>query len=321
MNARRTILSRRSVVSLLGAALLESVAAPPVRAQQATVIRLGSAFADDLTPAIYAIYTGAFKQAGLDVQVQIAQNGAALAAAVVGGAVDVAKSTLMALIAGYTHGVFFKIIAGAAVYDAKKPTGELVTARESTIKTATDMNGKIIATTTLETLDHLVTLLYVDQNGGDSASLKFVEMPYTAMLPALESGHADIASLANPVMQTVLESGKVKMLADQYRSLGTRYMIAAWFCSRDYAARNPGPVSRFAQVLRAAATYTNAHPQETAAMVADYMRVDLAVVTRMNRMESAVGINPGELQKLVDLAYRYKFIDKTLSAKELIAAS
>lgn len=315
------MLSRRSAVGLAGAALLTRALATPAHAQQPTVVRLGSAFADDLTPAIYAIHTGLFTEAGLDVEVTIAQSGAALAAAVIGGAVDIAKSTLMALITGYTHGVFFKMIAGAALYTAKAPTGLLVTAADSPIRTAADMNGKVIATTALETLDHLVTLFYVDQNGGNSATLKFVEMPYSAMLPALESGHADIASLANPVMQSILQSGKARALADQYRSLGTRYMIAAWFGSRDYVARNPTVVRRFAQVMREAAVFTNAHPQDTAAMVADYMRVDIDVVRKMSRMESAVGIDPDEIQKLVDLAYRYEFIDTTFPAKELIATS
>ena len=59
-----------------------------LRAQQLETIRLASAPADDLTPVYYALQTGMYRKAGLDVQVVPAQSGTAATTAVLSGAYD-----------------------------------------------------------------------------------------------------------------------------------------------------------------------------------------------------------------------------------------
>jgi NitT/TauT family transport system substrate-binding protein len=314
----RTNVSRRRTLGLLGASALAAGGARPVRAADLTVVNVGSALADDLTPALYAAHAGLFQKAGLDVRIQIAQSGAALGAALVGGALDIGKSSLMTLMSAYAHGIVFKIIAGAAVFSAKAPTGQLVVVNPA-IRTAADMNGKIVAMSALKALDHLCTLLYVDQNGGNSATLKFIELSYAEMMTALASGRADIASVANPTLQTLLDSGKVTAIADPYVALGQRFMFAAWFASGDYVARNASVVSRFAQAIHEATIFTNAHPADTVDIVAEFTHIDVAVIRKMNRLQSAPSVDPNEIQMLIDTAAKYKFIDAAFPAKEIIA--
>ena len=58
-------------------------------AQSLTLIRTAAIADDDATTILYAIKSGAFKRAGLDVEFQALANGSAIAAGVIGGSIDI----------------------------------------------------------------------------------------------------------------------------------------------------------------------------------------------------------------------------------------
>lgn len=312
--------SRRRALSLLGSSTVFAGLPSLLQAQTQAlpVLTIGSSLADDLTPAIYALRTGIFKRMGLDVQLQISASGAALSAAVVGGTIDVGKSTLLGLITAYAHGIHFKLVAGAGVFDATAPTGQLMVLNNSPVKSMADANGKTIALAALKSLDQLSVQALIDKQGGNSSTVNFVEVSYTLMLPALEAGRIDIASIATPAMEAALATGKVRLLGPPYAAFGDHYMFAAWFCTAAYAAQNPVSVRRFTEAMRESSTYTNAHPGDTVSMLSDYTHVDPALIAKMHRLNSATTLDSAGIQRLIDAAYRYRLIDKSFPAGELL---
>jgi len=283
-------------------------------------VHIGASLDDGLTPVLYAIKAGIFKKAGLDVTLTSAASGAALASAVAGGSVDIAKSTLMSLITAYTHGVYFKLIAGAAIHSTLTPTDELVALKDGGIKSLAEVNGKTVVVSALQSLDHMATEATIDKHGGNSAMVHFIELPFSAMLGALETGRADVASIGNPVLQMALESGKLRTFGDPYEAIAKRFLIAGWFCTADFVTRNPAIVRRFSAALREATLYTNAHHDETVAIIAEYAGIDPEVVRKMNRLTNATELDSTVIQLSIDMAYKYKFINRTFDAKELVAS-
>lgn len=290
----------------------------PVRAQQLTTVRIGGGLNDDMTPVLYGLRAGIFTRAGLDVQLRSSAVGAALASAIVGGSLDIAKSSLMSLITGYDHGVKFKLVAGAAVYAPETPTSQICVLKAAPVRSMADANGKTIAVTSLRGLDQLGIQALIDKAGGNSATVKFVEMPYSAMLAALEQGSTDIGLIGVPVLAAALETGKIRTLGDPFAGIANRVLIAGWFCSQEYVARNPTTVQRFADAVRQATIYTNAHHAETVSILAEYARMDPDVIRKMQRGTNATSLNEREIQPAIDVAARYKYIDRAFSAKELV---
>ncbi|HXP93937.1 MAG TPA: ABC transporter substrate-binding protein [Candidatus Binatia bacterium] len=310
---------RRTAIEIFGASLTVAAMRPlQAPAQTLTTVRVGAGLDDGLTPLLYALQTGMFKKAGLDVQLQSASNGAALAAAVAGGAIDVAKSALMSLITAYSRGLRFKIIAGAAQYRTVAPTDLLCVLKSSPIKSMADANGKTIAVATLKGLDMMATQVLIDKNGGNSSTVKFIETPFATMLSVLEQGRADIASISNPALSAALESGKLRSFGDPYGAIAPRFLIAGWFTTTDYARQNPTVVDRFSKVMRDASAYANAHHAETAPILAEYAHIDTDVVLKMNRLENATTLGPQLIQPAIDAAAKYKYIEAGFSAKELL---
>lgn len=290
----------------------------PVGAQTPATVRIGGGLNDDLTPVLYALRSGIFSRAGLDIQYLSSSIGAALASAVVGGALDIAKSSLMALITGYDHGVRFKLIAGAAVYSSDAPSSQMCVLKTSSITSHADLAGKTVACSSLRGLDQLGIQALVDKAGGNSASVKFVEIPFSAMQAALEGRKADIANIGVPFLAAALDTGRFRTLGDPYAGIANRILIAGWFTTQEYVARNPAVVRRFAEAVREASIYTNAHHAETVALLAEYSHMDPEVIRKMQRGTNATTLNERDIQPAIDLAAKYKYISQAFAARDLL---
>src|SRR5580693_2122463 len=125
------------VAAVIGASLPGSAQAPATLKIATTPTDIGS-------EVFYAADKGFFKANGLDAQIQVISNGAAITAAVMSGALDVAQSNIASLAAAHEAGLDVVIIAPAGMYSSKVPTTALVVGKNSPIKTAKDLNGKII---------------------------------------------------------------------------------------------------------------------------------------------------------------------------------
>lgn len=307
-------MTRRTAI----ATALLSAAPHATAAQPLAPVRVGGAVTDGLTPVLYGISSGIFRRFGLNVSLQTASSGAALAAAVVGGAVDIANSSLMSLVTAYARGVRFAIVAGGALYTGASPTTLLVALKTSSVTALREANGKTVAVSSIQSLDQIGTMALIDKAGGDSASLKFLELRPPAMLAALEQGRADLASITTPALGAALATGELRTFGDPYNGIGSRFLIAVWFGSAEYVARNATVVRQFGAAMREAATYTNTHHAETLPLLADYAHLDPSVLATMNRLTTATAVEPREIQPSIDAAARYKFIAAPFAARELL---
>jgi NitT/TauT family transport system substrate-binding protein len=310
------MLDRRSALALLGAGAA-GLSGGRAAAQTATPVRLGASLDDGVTPALYALESGIFKRMGLDVALTRSTSGAALAVAVAGGSIDIAKSALMSIITAYAHGIHFKVVAGAAVYNAKAPTDLLCVLKSSPIRTPADLKG-VVAVSSLQSLEQMSIQSAIDQHGGNSANVHFIELPFVGMFGALQQGRADAASIGNPILQSVIDSNAVRSLGDPYAALGDGFLEAGWFCTEQYARDQADSVQRFSAAMREAATYTNAHHDATVTLLADFAKMSPDVIRRMNRLTNATTLTPAAIQTSIDAAYKYGYISTSFSAAELL---
>jgi NitT/TauT family transport system substrate-binding protein len=305
----------RGVAALTAASALPRVAvAQPAR----TVVRVASTLDDSITPVLYGVQSGIFERLGLDVQLEPGASGSALAAAVVSGAVDIGKSSPISLCAAHVRGVPLQIVDGSALYLSDDPITALIVPKNSPIRAGADLNGKLAATPALQSLDQIATQAWVDDHGGDASTVHFVELPQQSVVSALQAGRIDAATLVVPTLAQALASGQFRILGRPFDAIGKRFLIAVWFSSRDYIARNTDAVRRFNDGFAQAAAYTNTHHAETVAMLAAYAHLEPAVIGAMTRTTSALHLDPKDLQPVIDAAAKYKVIPKAFPAAELM---
>jgi NitT/TauT family transport system substrate-binding protein len=285
-------------------------------AQTPAPIHVATIPIDSGSEAFYAKDAGFFEKNGLDATVQPITNGPAIIAGVVGGAIDVGFSNLVSLEAAYKKGVPIVLIAAAGLYLDAAPTTLLMADDGSAIKTGKDLDGKIIATNGLKNIGQYAPAAWVDQNGGDSSTVKFVEMPFPEMAGALAQHRIDAAIIAEPTLSDARTTTRV--LGKPYSAIGKEYLIGAWFASAAWAKAHPDLVARFAASMRDTAVWANANQAKSAAILAKYATIDPAVAAKMTRAKFAEALTPALVQPTIDITAKYKGIDASFPAQEMI---
>jgi NitT/TauT family transport system substrate-binding protein len=276
-------------------------------------LRIETIPTDNATPIIYAQRAGLFAKAGIDVELDKASSGAAIAAAVLAGSYDIGLSNLVTLIGAHARGVGFTLLAPAGLYRSKTPFSELVVARDSTLRTGADLNGRTIATPALDSLSTLAISAWVDRNGGDSRTLKFVEIPINATQAALEAHRVEAAMMNDTPLSTAIASGTIRVFAPAFDAVAPEFPYTGWFASSEWAAKHHDLVQTFARVVAASTAYTNSHHAETAVMLADFTGLPLEVIEHSNRSESGTILRLSEIQPQIDLAATYKVIPRSFA--------
>jgi NitT/TauT family transport system substrate-binding protein len=309
---RRTALS----AALLGIAAIVG-ASLPGSAQQLATLKIATTPTDIGSEVFYAQDKGFFKANGLDAEIQVISNGAAITAAVISGALDVAQSNIASLAAAHEHGIDVVIIAPAGQYSSKVPTTALVVAKNSPIKTAKDLNGKTLAGNGIKNITQVGAFAWMDKNGGDTSTAKFVEMPFPDMPGALAQGRIDAAVMAEPELSAALAKGDVRVLANCYDGIAKDFLIGAWFTTGTWAKAHPDLVKRFSKAIAQTAEWANKNQSATGEMLTKYTKIVAA--PGMKRTIYADKLTPSLVQPLIDGSAKYGIIKTTFPAADIIA--
>lgn len=309
------------LAGMTGAALAAArPSAARAQATPATTLHLASNPNDDVTPVLWAMHTGMFAKAGLSVDLQTLSTGAAVTAALVSGALDVGKSDLLPMVAAHSHNVPLKLVAPCSLWLTDKPTSALLVLKDSRIYQAKDLNGAVFSSPGLLDLIQVSTRLWVDTHGGDSSTLKFIEIPSGAAFESVVAGRVAGTVLSAAYLSTAISSGKARVLCHPNDAITSRFMLSGWISSDAVIAQKRDALIRFAQVVQEAGEYTNTHQSETLTLSAQFNNLEPAVLAATQRTFTTPYLEPKDLQPLVNAAAKYNVIAQPFDAKDLISS-
>jgi NitT/TauT family transport system substrate-binding protein len=302
----------------LAAFVLCMLIAPlPVSAQTAPDhLRIGAAPVEVGALVYYAQDEGFFKKANLDVEIVAAANGPAIAAAVASGTVDVGSGNALSIAQAHEKGLNFVYVAPSGAYTTASPTAGCVVAKASPVHTAKDLNGKTIAVATLGSLGEISMRAWLDQNGADLSTIKFVEMPYSAMDTAIVAGRVDAAAMEEPALDKLLATDG-RMLAHCYDAIAKDFSEGGYFTTSDYVKAHLEVMRRFAAVMSQTARWANANQSITAKILEKYTGV--AIADQAHRVHYHDKLDPAKIQPLVNAAAKYGTLKAVFPASEIMA--
>jgi NitT/TauT family transport system substrate-binding protein len=289
------------------------------RAQEVLRVSVSGAPIDDFKVVQYAIVSGLFRRYGVEVEVTWVNSGAAGLAAVAGGAVNVAFTSLPGLLQAYLRGLPFRIVAPGALYLSEAATNALYVKRGSPIRSGRDLNGKTVAVQAIKDLNWVVTMAWIDQNGGDSSTVKVIELPFPAVAPALAEGRVDAGNITSPFNDQAVAAGQIQLLGKSYDSIAKRYQSNVFVATVDYVNANQEAMRRWVRAMHDSIVYVNAHLPETVDLVAAFTKADPAVIARSVRAIDPEYLDPRDIQPVIDVAFKYKMIERAFRAEEIIS--
>jgi len=303
-HSRATILT-----GLFAVAAIPSIA----RAADMVTLRVGTARTDATAEHYYAADLGLFTSAGLSVEITALRNAGELSAGVVGGSLDVIAGSLVPIAEAHNRGTDLRAIALGNVYRGPPPQGVVVAAQNSAIRTGADLNGKTVAVNGLRDFSQVVMQAWIDANGGDSKTVKFLELPFSAVAAALTQGRIDAALLVEPF--TTAARGQVRVIGDALAPIGKHFMVTGWYAKADWLNANRATARRFVDVILQTAKWANRNHDQSAVILARYTSLPVDVIRATTRaVYGETPITPDWLQPVLDFSTKYAGLEKTSAA-------
>jgi NitT/TauT family transport system substrate-binding protein len=291
----------------------------PAPSQETVTLRLSASPLDGVVPILYAQRAGLFRQAGINITLDKVGNGAVMAAAVVGGSVDIAKGNIMSIVTAHARNIPLTIVAAGPIYDPKTPDAVLLAATDSTIRGPSDLIGKTVGVPSLNDLSSIAIQAWMDAAKADWHKVQFVEVGYPAMLPALEQGRVQAIVQVKPFITEIVNSGKAKVVGLIYSAVSNRFLESAWFARTDFVATHRDVITKFQQINAQASAYVNSHQPETADLLAAWAGLDPERAAHIPRIVTGTTLQAREVQPVIDMAAKYGLIPKTFDAREILA--
>ena len=315
--------------ALTALALLAATAVPaavgrhPASADAPAVVRVETSDYDLAYEPYYGTAAGIFARHGIAIQfLPSVEGGANMIRDVAAGNADVGFSNLISIAGQIQRAAPIVLIAPAGLYDRREPVNALVVAPDSPIRTAADLNGKSLSSPSGPgSAGALAPAAWIDQNGGDSTSVKFVTGIKPADLPAaLAAGTVAAGEMGDPNVTIYRRAGTIRVLCAPFDAEGDHYLLAGFVASKAWVDAHPDTARAFAAAMHETAVWANAHRAETGAILAKRLGLAPEVVAAMSRTTFAEALAPEAVQPPLDAAARDKII-QPMRAAELVRGS
>jgi phthalate transport system substrate-binding protein len=237
---------RTAATVLIGASM-----ALPAQAQVKIVV--GSTVSTDVSAAALALAmkNGAFKRAGLDIQLKNFVQSNQKYDTFKAGAIDM-DINMGAINAAqlYSSGVPVQVLRAATPADI----WAVVAPKESPLKSARDMKGKRFGVVSLSGTNFGATYAAMKLSGIDMMrDMKVSTLPPSGILLALDKREIDAATIYEPYLTPALKSGRVKVVLKPGEVYQTHYkepfLALVISAQKEFVAENRAAAAKFVAVM------------------------------------------------------------------------
>lgn len=266
-------------------------------------------------PLTLGVDRGSFTRAGLTVQPQRIQSGALSLPALVAGDYDVLFSNHVSAIAAKAQRIDVAIVAEAS--RALPGNFGVVALPDSPLDRPAALVGKTIGVNALNNIATLTISSVLAVNGVRPDQVRFVEIPFPQMAPALSARRIDAAFLPEPFLTTAERSLGVRTLFDPTSGPTADLPIDGYVVTRQFAERNPGTVRAFRTAL------VEAQQQAVDRNVLNGLLVtstgtDPAVAPLVSASSYPTTVNPISIQRVADLMLQFGTIPAPVDVNQMV---
>lgn len=288
-----------------------------------TTLTIASVNVLDEMPVLYAQKQGYYTAAGLDVKLPTTDSGPAVITGVVNGTYDAAYAAWFPILIAISKGSPLTLVSAASV--VKKGIGQgnsgLVVKDGSPITSYKDLVGKKVATNALTSLTTLSTQIRMTAEGADPSTVKFSSLPFKSAIQAVAQGQADAAVVVSP-FQTEATLDGLKSIGDPINeAMPVGAPGLALFTSTKNATAKKAALQKFDAATLKASQELAANPalQRQIAQSVVGLGKEVAAMVPMPGF-GTITIDLTGLQQQADLAQKYGYLGKPLTAKDIVVS-
>lgn len=282
----------------------------PAGSDALTPITVGVIPIVDTAPIWLGKEKGFFSDEGLDLTVQVTSGGAAAVPGVVSGDYEFAFGNLVSVMVARDQGLDLRYVANGNSTAGSPDFGAVIVRGDSSIMSAADLAGKTVSVNNLQNIGDTTIRQIVEDDGGDSSGIKFVEVGFPDAEAAVENSQVDAAWILAPFLDSAVANG-ARVISYNFSAFDTNLDIAGYFANGDTISNDPDLVTKFQTAMNKSLEYAQANPDEVRQIVTTYTKMTADQLTDMVLPEFRVDFNVDAAKKLGDAAVKFG----TLSTK------
>jgi NitT/TauT family transport system substrate-binding protein len=273
----------------------------------------------DVAPVYLGQEQGFFEEQGIELEISTGQGGAAIVPGVASGSIDIGFGNNFSLVVAASAGLPLRVIASAvdSTRDPERDPFTIVTADPAITRPA-DLAGKRVATNTVNAIGDSVVSASVRADGGDPATIDFVELPFPDMAAALQAGDVDAAWLVEPFV-TLAEQQGVRVLTTPLNDFtDVQIEVSTYFTSAQFAAENADVVERFTTAMNESLTYAQENPDAVRAILPTYLDISPELAEQVRLPEWNTEVSEETFEVFIDLAETQGLLDGEVDLDALL---
>lgn len=274
----------------------------------------------DVAALYLGIDKGFFDNAGIDLQVNVGQGGAALVPPVVSGEYQFAFSNMVSILTGVSKGLPLQVIgAGSSSTGVEGADVTMLHApQDSGIDSPADLAGKRVSVNTVGNLLELLGRVAIDSAGGNSDDVQFVELGFPEAIAALMTGDIDAMVGAEPFGTVAIEDGN-PAIASPYLDMSSESMLTSvYFTSQQQLAENPELFEAIRTAIDSSLSYAQEHPDEVRAQLPKFTQMTPEVIEKVLLPTFSPEIPKESVDLFIEYAEKYGYLDEAVSYDDLV---
>jgi NitT/TauT family transport system substrate-binding protein len=271
-----------------------------------THLTVGSSPTISNTSLYYASDAGLFAKNDLSVTPDVLQSGAQAIPQLLNGQIEFAASDPLAAMTAISKGAPIEIVAAGNVIAGSQATdasGVLV--KPGSITSLAGLDGKTVAVNATKGLAQVALQAAMDSKGGNSSSVKWVEVPFPQMVAAVKGGVVAAAAANEPFITAGKQAGLVEVPSGGLSTTLPGVPQVVYLASKPYAAAHPQVVKAFIASMTASNTVLGGDLQEIRIIGAKSTTTPASVLAKMTLPTFGPTLSLAKLEVLEKLMIKY----------------
>jgi NitT/TauT family transport system substrate-binding protein len=290
-----------------------------------TAVTVGVLPITAVAPVYVAIERGYFADEGLEVTPAVAQGGAALIPAVLGGDHQFAYTNNVSVLQAHARGLPLRIVTDGAQAATDQQDADAIVARtDSSVRQPTDLEHATIGVNTIDNVGDVVIRAALEREGVDTSTVEFLEVPFPDMIAAVEAGRVDAGWVVEPFVQAAKARGLRSVFSPldvAAGRVGEGLSIASYVTSERYARANPDVVTAFTRAMERSFRYLEDNPDELRRVVTRFTEIPGPVAGRMGLPSFAIDATEASLRFFAGRMVEDGLIERAPDPRQLLPAA
>ena len=262
---------------------------------------------------------GYFEEEGIDLEMLLGQGSSAQLPSLSSGSIEFMLSSPTTPLLATTQGLDLKIVAGYGKNreEIVEDSVAVLTAEDSNIESAKDLEGKVVAINALGSIGDIGIREAIELDGGDPDKVTFVQLGFNEVAAQLESGEIDAGMAGPPFMQQITDQGG-EVISDfiQEADLGGAELVMV--SSAALIEEDPELVEGFVRGLDRTLEYAEQNQDEVRDLLPEVLDTSPEAAENTEFLEWDAELDTEALEQFAHLMDKYELVDSKPSIEETV---